>query len=851
MTERNKQQETASVPDYRLPPLLVHDSISMSVKDKRPFPERLVRLLITLLGIGGTIWSIDGFFDFPVNALPLTYFAIGLMLVLRLIRYLHPKLGFGCILGSFALIPVALIKFREAAIVGASGIYQIMRSKILSKPFVFENGTGAGTWDRVMCMRFVFLLLITAMVALLEYSDVLLTHTQSSRSGFWIRFLVTFPFLECGLYFGLQTGSISVFMLICFWIGTLAIARKRPARQTVEVRLQTANAPQIQNAFTKDTEVRYSTHEPAALLLVLAAAALSAAALYSTRHFIRSEALNEKRHEIIQAYNDFSFEELAEFFRRLPGGGSEDAVSDEVDLMNSDNPHFDGRTVLEIAVGGAAAPDDYYLRGLVRSEYTGRGWGLPAKAYSDHAKLLRRLTEQNRMPQTVFHSDHIDELRTENGKYPVVHANVTAKRPELINYLPYQSVFEAGTRYHYDTETEMEDKQSYSFWLMNNAHPDWDMFSLRQAPSKNAAVSEYERFVEQTYLAIPDTPAMNKVYNDFVTRMPREDELLAEKLNDIRGYIWARSDYTISPAPIPQDRDFVEYFLTEGHEGYCAHYASAAVILCRMCGIPARYVQGYVMTMGNFAAGKTDGDYHIVVPDNQAHAWVEIYVKGFGWIPYEFTESVQEQWHTAPPPVTEPVTAATTTATVTSLVPVTETTTTTTAVTATTQKVSGTAQSGTTQQQEAAAGKGRHVLRIVLRAVLILALAALAVWLYLKYHRHVLHKREQAMRAKNPNDAADASFAFLVQLLRMQGIVQGGMTHEAFAQKAEADCKLLPAGRLTQAVNIQQQAVFSREGVPAEQAAILRKTALLLAKKLYESGNPFRRFWLRWGRHMI
>ena len=835
-----------------MPPLLVHDSISMSVKDKRPFPERLVRLLITLLGIGGTIWSIDGFFNFPVNTLPLTCFAIGLMLVLRLIRYLHPKFGFGCILGSFALIPIALLKFREPAIVGASGIYRIMREKILSKPIEVNEPLHAGTWDQTACMRFVFALLILAMVALLEYSDVLLTHAQSSRSGFWIRFLVTFPFLECGLYFGLQTSSIAVFMLVCFWIGTLAVARKHPASQTVEVSLRMNNAPQIQNAFTKDNEVRYSTHEPAALLLVLAAAAISAAALFSTRHFIRSATLNQKRHEIIQAYNDFSFEEFAEFFRRLPGGGSEQTVSDEVDPMNSSNPHFDGSTVLEVTVGGAAAPDDYYMRGLVRSEYTGRGWGLPAKAYRDNARLLRRLTEQNRMPQTMFHSDHVDELRTENGKYPVVHANVTAKRVELINYLPYQSVFEAGTKYHYDAETEMEDKQSYSFWLMNNAHPDWDMFSLRTAPSPDKTVSEYEKFVEKTYLSVPDTPEMNKVYNDFVSEMPQSNALLSEKLNAIRAYIWRRSEYTISPAPTPQGRDFVEYFLSEGHEGYCAHYASSAVILCRMCGIPARYVQGYVMTMGNFTAGRTDSDYRINIPDNQAHAWAEIYVQGFGWIPFEFTESVQEQWHIAPPPVTQPVTETTTTATGTSVGQGTTTTTTVTSYTATTAKTTtGTAKTGSANPKHPVSGSGSRVLRSVLRIALIAALAALGVWLWVRYHKHVLQTRSRAMRDDDPNRAADASFAFLVLLLRLQGIEQGSAAPESFAQRAENECRLLSAGRLTQAVTFQQQAVFSREGVTAEQAAAMRKTALQLAKKLYESAKPLRKLTLRWCRHII
>ncbi len=849
MHEPRRQPDRAAASAGRRIPLIVHDSISMSVKDKRTFPEQLVRILITLLGICGTIWSIQGFFRFPTDPVPLTVFAVGMMFALRLLRRFSPKIGFGMILGSFAFIPAALIKFRDAAIVGAGGIYRIMREKILTQKIAEAEAASAGKWDENDCMRFIFDLLIIAMVALLEYSDVLLSHSQSSRSGFWIRFLVTFPFLECGLYFGLQTSSTAVFMLVCFWIGTLAIARKRPARQTVEVQLN-PKATQIQNAFTQETENKYSTHEPAALMLVLAAALLSSAALISTRHFIRSEALNQKRHTIMQAYKDFSLEDLAEFFSRFPGAGRSDTISEEVDLMNSDNPHFDGSTVLNISLGSAATPDDYYMRGIVRTSYTGRGWGVSSDTYRKQQKLLRRLTEENRMPQTIFHSDHVNELRTENGKYPVVHCNINAVKPEQINYLPYQSVFEAGTMYRYDTEIELEDKQSYSLWLMNNAHPDWDMFSLRTSPSEHKTVSEYEAFVDKTYLNVPDTDAMRRVYEEFEPEMPRDTLPLEEKLDMIRAFIWARSDYTISPAPIPQDRDFVEYFITEGHEGYCAHYASAAVLLCRMCGIPARYAQGYVMTTSNFAAGKTEGDYKISIPDNQAHAWAEIYVKGFGWIPYEFTESVTDQWHT-PPPATDTVPATTTTNS--GISASTTTTTTASAHTTTTKKheTSKVPQSGTTDKTAAQSGSGSGTLRVILRYVLILAALAAVVWLYIRYHRYVLQKRQRAMHGKDPNQAADASFAYLIRLLRLLGIEQQRLTHEDFAKKAEEQCKLLPEGRLTAAVNLQQRVVFSRSGISGEQAAALRKTAVQLAKAIYQQSNPFRRFWLRWGRHLL
>ena len=107
------------------------------------------------------------------------------------------------------------------------------------------------------------------------------------------------------------------------------------------------------------------------------------------------------------------------------------------------------------------------------------------------------------------------------------------------------------------------------------------------------------------------------------------------------------------------------------------------------------------------------------------------------------------------------------------------------------------------------------------------------------------------MQDKNPNTAAEASYGFVLQLLEMLDIEQGSMTHEKFAAAAERNCKLLPAGRLKQIVSLQQEAVFSRNGVSAQQAEIIRKNALLLAREMYKEAKPLRKFWLRWGRHII
>ena len=96
--------------------------------------------------------------------------------------------------------------------------------------------------------------------------------------------------------------------------------------------------------------------------------------------------------------------------------------------------------------------------------------------------------------------------------------------------------------------------------------------------------------------------------------------------------------YTITPdlTNVDATLDGVENFLRNTKEGYCVQFASAVALLLRELGIPARYVEGYV---GNDLTkiSRDDFVYGGYVRDYQAHAWVEVWFDGVGWIQYETT----------------------------------------------------------------------------------------------------------------------------------------------------------------------------------------------------------------------
>lgn len=72
-------------------------------------------------------------------------------------------------------------------------------------------------------------------------------------------------------------------------------------------------------------------------------------------------------------------------------------------------------------------------------------------------------------------------------------------------------------------------------------------------------------------------------------------------------------------------------FVTKTKAGYCQFFAGAMALMLRYLGIPARVAVG-------FSGGSYDAKRHVyVVTDRDAHAWVEVWFKGYGWLPFDPT----------------------------------------------------------------------------------------------------------------------------------------------------------------------------------------------------------------------
>ena len=119
-----------------------------------------------------------------------------------------------------------------------------------------------------------------------------------------------------------------------------------------------------------------------------------------------------------------------------------------------------------------------------------------------------------------------------------------------------------------------------------------------------------------------------------------------EHAQTVVDWVSDRAAYDLNTPAMPRDEtDFALWFLEESDTGYCTHFASAAAVLLRATGIPAQYVTGYLVD--------ARADRTVDVTAQDAHAWVEVYIGGVGWVVMEPTPGFGGG-RPVPPDPTEP-----------------------------------------------------------------------------------------------------------------------------------------------------------------------------------------------------
>lgn len=298
-------------------------------------------------------------------------------------------------------------------------------------------------------------------------------------------------------------------------------------------------------------------------------------------------------------------------------------------------------------LGGPAEPSEYpvmtvktdrrtLLRGVVKDEYTGRSWrdtssgrrylyvnprwaslrnsvfleGYPPAAVRSASPLLSDLAiniqMQNQAASTVFAPAYLRSFSAQHNM--VAYFNeaselfITRDLERDDRYTVYAPVFEGGDS---------------NLGALVNAAPKGGDEAYADAISRYTQLPEH---LEPT------------LYSD-LAQIIASAETPYDQASAIMRHLKRYYRYTLTPDEPPDNQDFVTYFLYVGREGYCTYFASAMTILCRMAGLPARYVEGFSAEPG--------ADGFAYVTGLNAHAWTEVYFEGFGWAPFDPTPAQQ------------------------------------------------------------------------------------------------------------------------------------------------------------------------------------------------------------------
>ncbi len=135
----------------------------------------------------------------------------------------------------------------------------------------------------------------------------------------------------------------------------------------------------------------------------------------------------------------------------------------------------------------------------------------------------------------------------------------------------------------------------------------------------------------EVYTSIPDSLKTDDWFNTWVksvnidAKIATASEAMRALKNHFQGNFEASLINHFSSA------NSFKSFITIDKRGHCEYFSTAATLFFRQMGIPARMVLGYRGGRYNFVANTLE------VREESAHAWVEIFVSGTGWVSYDPT----------------------------------------------------------------------------------------------------------------------------------------------------------------------------------------------------------------------
>lgn len=449
------------------------------------------------------------------------------------------------------------------------------------------------------------------------------------RSDALLLDLVLLPAVVLVLLAGAGGGAVGWLLLLLGCVGAWAAARSVRRRRLWGKKDSTVYAANVENFLTTQKTTA------AGMMLVCAVLFLPALALRPVLA-LPLDALQP----VTERARVAALGAAIEWLPKISGGALNFHVSaaaggvEDGSLTQSDGLALQGLEDL-LVMTDEKPTETVYLRGFIGAEYDGHSWQPADAEQFDNAAASWKTDGDSRLAiaNLPFLRAAYDGAAPQQMTVQRLHADDT------YTFAPYNAYFNDYYRLNGDGAAAGQTAQDDMFYYFPRGEAKTLLAARADAdPSVlDRLESAYAAYAESRYLATPDGADYGTL-QEFCNAAEKEHKLTGDAdaiRTFVRSYLNEHCTYT-GDSPQPADgADPVLYFLNESHAGSSTQFASAAVVLCRMLGLPARYVVGYAASQSLFA--ESDGGWQAVLQDDNAHAWAEVYLAGQGWTPLETT----------------------------------------------------------------------------------------------------------------------------------------------------------------------------------------------------------------------
>lgn len=650
--KKTKQEQTISYPyGFRA------EAINSTVLSHRALTCTLKGLII-FAAISGTLGGVISSFSLPCY--PAVIFFVLFLLSMALAFMHYNKLIFNlCYPLLFLFFTYFIFHFRYQVNSGFQAFLSILQENysdyfdlsILREAAETITNRSLTISFAAIFIGFFFLILLN--IAVSEYMSLLSV------------ILLTFPIFQLGIYIG-EMPDFQYLLLLLFSYFMVGIL-KRSGHYLLPYR---DKHPSDYSYKEKNGQLIHRYHASGKTMLQLAGIFLMLSCilgilclpmlLSSTATTTRSTS-RQKTDEIVKIFVQSG---LSGFFNRYEatGGISEGKLGG----VSSVRPDYETDLTVTFV---PFAYETLYLKAYIGAYYTGNSWERPAYDQT----ILRDYFGEDMTKYESF-TAFLESRRLKHYTDTHKDAGIFGKM-EILNqdananclYLPYYTNAIDDVEYSVDQGVILGScpvGTSYTLQYYPLLHDYWP---VNETPDELIAyygtkhpyfsyIEYYNYFNFTNYVAVPaDLENYLATCKDDIGYGATTDEQIVL----IQNYLRDNYTYDMAPGATPYRKDFVRYFLETQKRGYCSHFASAATMLLRSYGIPARYVEGYAVPFLEITEGSatnenyddwfsgknpigTSGVVSVDVTDANAHAWVEVYKQGIGWVPYEFTPSSDE-----------------------------------------------------------------------------------------------------------------------------------------------------------------------------------------------------------------